>query len=393
MPLTHGMPFSVVIDGFRLVTAPRTSHATYIADLVECLSTLGAIKRVYLLLPRAPVNDPSCSKLIKLNKVEAVWQATKSYPERTFRSQIYWVQRVIPQLIQTIKDSVDCYIAPYHHPPILLPKKIRVVTVIHDVCGIKSSAGYYKTKKGFYQHLFMFALTAVRSDVIVPISNYTKREFSCSFPFLRSRVSEVVYNCLKCDTVDGTLVEKTLEKYRFRRENYFLAFGLPGLRKGLDLVLKAYSAYRAGGGQCALVLIVPADCRNIVGREVIANGISEPLMLSDIDIRERDALYRAAVALLFPSRCEGFGYPVIEAMRQGCPPIAWHDSPAAEILGHGFPLLESLDSEEILKHMTRYEHLEADERLALQERLIARSLAFEAENFGHQFLGAIRGPS
>ena len=176
------------------------------------------------------------------------------------------------------------------------------------------------------------------------------------------------------------------------RKNYFLAFGVPGLRKGFDLVIRVYGTYKSRGGRCGLLLIVPAEYRGIVGREVIANGISESvIMLSDVDFKERDALYRAAVALLFTSRCEGFGYPVVEAMRQGCPPIAWQDTPAAEIMGHDFPLLESLDLEEILKYMAQYEHLEADARLSLQERLIIRSLVFEGKNFCHQFLDAIKG--
>ena len=114
-------------------------------------------------------------------------------------------------------------------------------------------------------------------------------------------------------------------------------------------------------------------------------------MVSDIESGERDALYRGAVALLFPSRCEGFGYPVVEAMRQGCPPIARHDSPAAEILGCDFPLLKSLNAGEIVNYMSKYEHLDCGSRLRLRERLIARSLLFEGDNFGLHFLGAMKG--
>src|SRR5262249_13970109 len=385
------MAFSVLIDAFRLVTAPRTSHAIYISDLAKSLSTLDEIKRLYLLMPRRSVNDPSYSEVLRLDKVDGVWPTEECYPDRRFRLEIYWVQHVIPRLVQTITDPVDWYIAPYHHPPILLPKKIRVATVIHDVCGLKSSAGFLKTKIGFYEHLIMFTLTAVRSDVIIPISDYTKREFTTSFPFLRSRVSDVVYNCVRCETVDGALVEDTLKKYGLSRGNYFLAFGLAGVRKGFDLVIRAYSTYKAHGGQCKLALIVPADYRGIAGGELIANGISDVVMVSDIDFGERDALYKGAVALLFPSRCEGFGYPVVEAMRQGCPPIARHDGPAAEILGSDVPLLKSLDAEEIVNYMIKYEHFDCVSRLKLSERLIARSLLFEGDNFGLHFLGVMKG--
>jgi alpha-1,3-rhamnosyl/mannosyltransferase len=45
------------------------------------------------------------------------------------------------------------------------------------------------------------------------------------------------------------------------------------------------------------------------------------------------ALYRRAACLLFVSRCEGFGYPLVEAMASGCPVIASGTSSLAEVAG------------------------------------------------------------
>ena len=58
-----------------------------------------------------------------------------------------------------------------------------------------------------------------------------------------------------------------------------------------------------------------------------------------------EALYNQALALLFPSRFEGFGWPIIEAQACGCPVICSDASPLPEVVGDG-GLVCPLDSEE-----------------------------------------------
>ena len=243
---------------------------------------------------------------------------------------------MIPALLRKLPAACNAYIAPYHHPPLLLPRSTRVVTVIHDVCGLKKTAGYVKTKKAYYEHLLMFCFAAIRSDVFVPISQFTKRQFTDAFPFLRERVSNVVYNNVKCETQDDRTADQILRKYGISRGTYFLAFGLPGLRKGFDLVIASYVAYKNRGGERSLFLIVPREYHEFVTRKLLCEKIYDARIVCDINFEDRDALYNGATALLFPERCEGFGYPIVEAMRQGCPPVAWWNSPAAEIVDSMF---------------------------------------------------------
>ena len=46
------------------------------------------------------------------------------------------------------------------------------------------------------------------------------------------------------------------------------------------------------------------------------------------------ALYSSASCLLFPSHCEGFGWPILEALACGCPVITTNRSPMTEVGGH-----------------------------------------------------------
>ena len=53
----------------------------------------------------------------------------------------------------------------------------------------------------------------------------------------------------------------------------------------------------------------------------------------EIPNEELQALYSGALALLFPSREEGFGWPVLEAQACGCPVITSNRAPMTEIAG------------------------------------------------------------
>jgi len=61
---------------------------------------------------------------------------------------------------------------------------------------------------------------------------------------------------------------------------------------------------------------------------------------SDDDLRD---LYRGATALAYLSRCEGFGFPPLEAMACGCPVVAMGSSSIPEVVGDAGMLLSSED--------------------------------------------------
>jgi alpha-1,2-rhamnosyltransferase len=65
-----------------------------------------------------------------------------------------------------------------------------------------------------------------------------------------------------------------------------------------------------------------------------------------------DFAYRHAAALLFPSRCEGFGLPLVEAMRYGLPVLA-SDIPVFREIGSDYPRFFDADAHGALEHALR----------------------------------------
>lgn len=66
---------------------------------------------------------------------------------------------------------------------------------------------------------------------------------------------------------------------------------------------------------------------------------------------EVDALLAEAAALAFPSRYEGFGLPVLEAMHAGCPVLAASATALPEVVGDAGILIDPDDPEEWARHM------------------------------------------
>jgi glycosyltransferase involved in cell wall biosynthesis len=74
-------------------------------------------------------------------------------------------------------------------------------------------------------------------------------------------------------------------------------------------------------------------------------GISDRVVpVENVGDELLEALYTAAVALLFPSRFEGFGWPIIEANACGCPVVCSNSGPLAEVGGEA-ALFHDVDDE------------------------------------------------
>ena len=100
------------------------------------------------------------------------------------------------------------------------------------------------------------------------------------------------------------------------RQPFLLFVGTIEPRKGVDDVLAAHARLRATRPDLGLVLAGPTgwgEQPDVDGDGVVATG--------EVGDAGLDALYRRAVCLVLPSRYEGFGLPVAEAMSRGCPVV------------------------------------------------------------------------
>ena len=97
-----------------------------------------------------------------------------------------------------------------------------------------------------------------------------------------------------------------------------------------------------------------------------------------VDPGDLDALYRGAVATLFPSKYEGFGMGVLEAMARGCPVVAAATTALPETVGGGGLLADADDPAAWAGAMSRL-LADPDQRDALGRAAAARAATFTPE--------------
>jgi hypothetical protein len=249
------MGITIAIDAFRIIAEPKTSGATYVAELTKALVQLTEVDRVYLLLYTEPNKEFMFEDVLVLRGVVPIWPKKAILPPSSIWRTLLWIQFHIPRMLRHRIPNTDFFIAPYHQTPLLVPKSIRVATVIHDFCGLKRSAGYHFLKKYFYLHLFSFATAWMRADKLIPISEYTRRDMLRLMRRVRTRVTPPLLNAVTSKPVEDQVGDEFMSSKGWYVGQYFLAYGGGGLRKGVDLTLSAFDRYRWKGGHANLILI------------------------------------------------------------------------------------------------------------------------------------------
>jgi glycosyltransferase involved in cell wall biosynthesis len=171
---------------------------------------------------------------------------------------------------------------------------------------------------------------------------------------------------------------------------YLLAAGTLEPRKNLPRLIAAFAALpeEARGGR----LLVLAGAPGWETQETFASVSSHAQLVrtlgyvSDADLA---ALYRGADAFCYPSLYEGFGIPVLEAMRSGTAVLTSARSSMPEVAGDAALYVDPLDTADIARALRR---LLADSALRgqLAQRGLERARRFSWEETARAVLRALR---
>lgn len=126
---------------------------------------------------------------------------------------------------------------------------------------------------------------------------------------------------------------------------YVLAVGTVDARKGLDVLIEAFARARLDGTR--LVIAGPDghradDARAAAAEHGVAERVTFPGRVGDAELA---GLYEGALAYCLPSRAEGFGLPLLEAMGAGVPVVASDLPVVREVAGDVAVLVPVGDAE------------------------------------------------
>lgn len=213
------------------------------------------------------------------------------------------------------------------------------VTTVHDFT-------YEYFRKGIAKYLHCWQkYNAIRhSNAVICISENTKRDLLKFIPDIDENKIRVIYNGVsedycQVDNCDGYNLP-------YPHKTYVVFVGSRVSYKNFELAVRSVAAtfynFVIVGSQ------LTKKEEEYVSRYLPKNRYKAVGFLPNKDL---NTLYNFAAALVYPSSYEGFGIPVLEAQRAGCPVIAFNGSSIPEIIGSTPLLMSDLSERELVSKL------------------------------------------
>jgi glycosyltransferase involved in cell wall biosynthesis len=212
-----------------------------------------------------------------------------------------------------------------HAPSLAIPpaQGTPLVVTVHDLAFLRHPEVF--TRRGVDFHRRGLAITHREAALVLAISEFTRRELvQCGFEPERVRVVPMAIDVP--DAAIDSVLDARVQAAGVQ-DPYVLSVGTIEPRKGLDVLAAAVADLRRDRPDLTLVLAGPTGWLSVDG--IDGPGIKR---LGRVDERTLDALYRRALVCALPSRYEGFGLPVLEAMARGCPVVASNTTALPEVV-------------------------------------------------------------
>lgn len=213
--------------------------------------------------------------------------------------------------------------------PLAPARRGGLVVTVHD--AVPWTHPETLTPRGVQWHRTMIGRDVRRAESIVVPSAAVADDLSGIFPAAADRIVVIGHGVTALPVPpDDAAVRARLGL----RDGYVLAIATLEPRKGLDVLIDALTRPAASGAHLAVVGPTGWGDVDLAGTAAAAGLPPDRLhAVGRLDDRELAAVLAGAAVLAAPSRAEGFGLPVLEAMGAGVPVVV-SDAPAlVELVG------------------------------------------------------------
>jgi glycosyltransferase involved in cell wall biosynthesis len=280
----------------------------------------------------------------------------------TRAKRLMWEQVFLPKLLS--RKGISLLHSPNYSIPVLAA--CRKVCTIHDLTSL-NFPGRRKFWHGAYFRK-MISVSAHFADFIIADSNSTRDDMIRHFPDVRSKIRTVYPSCRPIFGLEKETQSEQTSALPGLESDYFLFVSTIEPSKNLERLIDAFEIFKTRTGARTRLAIVGKMGWNY--RETIAKIEKSPVtqdikLLGYQDNQTLIALYRNALALIYPSLYEGFGIPPLEAMSVNTPVLASSASSIPEVVGDAALLFDPKDTNEIAHRMLQvYEDKELRKRLS-----------------------------
>lgn len=337
----------VVVNGW-FWNRPDTGSGQYVRNCIAALARLAPDVRVTVVVPQDARQDAQSARGKRQD--EALLSNCILHPASCFLSdwgKLRFEQFTFPRLCRELRADVAH--VPYWGSP-LSPSVPTVVSIL-DIIPLLLPE--YRGGALVRAYTGLVKASAQNAALVLTISESSRRDIvqQLDIPGSRVRVTYLAADACyspKRDPVDEAALRR---HHPDLPQEYVLYLGGFDARKNIETLLQVYTWAQDPLGQDYPLVIAGKlpDAHNGFFRDprVIAKALEvEDVVRCIGPVAEEDkpALYRGAMAFLYPTHYEGFGLPALEALACGVPVVGSNTSSVPEIVGAAGMLVDADDA-------------------------------------------------
>jgi glycosyltransferase involved in cell wall biosynthesis len=366
------------LDARTLASAIRSGVEHYVVNLVRALAELDSAPEIIAYLDR-PISDSGLAQALAPGPIAT----------RVVGAKLGWLRVALPWRLW--RDSVDLVHLPSTIVPPVLP--CPAVVTVHDLAWARYPETYDPADLRMQTRVVPRSVR--RATHVIAVSQSTARDVSEVLRVPPEKVTAIPLGVAPAFTPDGPgLSSDAFPGAERARDGYVLhpATGGPHPRKNVARMLEAYARLRPRRRMPPLV--IAGDAVSPAARELRSRadslGLGEEIIFSGTIASDvMPALYRTALAVVYPSLYEGFGLPVLEAMASGVPAITSNRSSMLEVAGEAALLVDPEDVEGLASALERV-LTDAELRRDLRARGLARAKQFTWDRTARETIAVYR---
>lgn len=237
--------------------------------------------------------------------------------------------------------------------PMAVSTRLPLAVTIHDLTPLITPQAF--SWYGPFVFRAVLRRLAKQGAYFITNSHYTKTDLISYFAIAPERVFPVYMGIdpkFK-PQLDAESQARVRAKYQLG-DRYFLFLGAMNRRKNLTTLLAAFREFLASGDTSTKLVLAGRmnwggdELRQSVAEQRLEEVVRLPGYIEDEDLA---AVIGGAIALVYPSLYEGFGFPPLEAMACGTPAIVSNVSSLPETTGGKAILVEPQDASGFAKAM------------------------------------------
>lgn len=214
--------------------------------------------------------------------------------------------------------------------------KTKLVATVHDLAIFRKEMleiPDYTTEKFKESVMGNLQLISEKADRIITASNQTKLDFLEMFPRFDAEKIEPIYLASSLSE-DFALEneEEILQKFDIEKKSYFIFIGAVSVRKNLINMIEAFKESGLSADTKFLLIGFKSMGLERITNAIENHGLEKRVILADyIDEKYIPTLYKNSLGSAFATFYEGFGIPIIEAMKFKIPVMHGNIGSAPEI--------------------------------------------------------------